>query len=69
MTLDKEQGIELLEKANNAIQADIEAAGGGFEIKMAPKAVSQREETELQAMMERLAAENEEVDGDAPEED
>jgi len=69
MTLDKELGIALLQQANENIQADITAAGGGFEIKMAPKAVSQREETELQAMMERLAAENEEVDGDAPEED
>lgn len=34
---------------------------------MAPKAVSQREESELQAMLERLALENEEIDGDAPE--
>jgi translation initiation factor 2 subunit 1 len=36
---------------------------------MAPKAVSAREETELQAMMDRLAAENEEQDGDGPDED
>lgn len=37
------------------------------QVKMAPKAVSQREESELQAMLERLALENEEIDGDAPE--
>ena len=36
---------------------------------MAPKAVSVKEETELQDMMERLALENEEVDGDAPDDD
>jgi translation initiation factor 2 subunit 1 len=36
---------------------------------MAPKAVSDKEENELQAMMDRLALENEEVDGDAPEDD
>lgn len=38
-----------------------------LQVKMAPKAVSQREESELQAMLERLALENEEIDGDAPE--
>jgi hypothetical protein len=36
---------------------------------MAPKAVSDKEENALQEMMDRLALENEEVDGDAPEED
>jgi len=40
---------------------------GALEVKMAPKAVSQKEETELQAMLERLAVEQEDVDGDAPE--
>lgn len=38
---------------------------GALEVKMAPKAVSLREESELQAMLDRLALENEEVDGDA----
>ncbi len=36
---------------------------------MAPKAVSLREESELQAMLDRLALEQEETDGDAPEDD
>jgi translation initiation factor 2 subunit 1 len=36
---------------------------------MAPKAVSIKEETELAEMMDRLAMENEEVDGDAPEDE
>lgn len=40
---------------------------GSMDVKMAPKAVTDREETELQAMLDRLALEQEEVDGDAPE--
>jgi translation initiation factor 2 subunit 1 len=40
---------------------------GSLDVKMAPKAVTQREESELQAMLDRLAMEQEEVDGDAPE--
>ena len=47
----------------------LQEKGGSIDIKMAPKAVSAREETELQAMMDRLAAENEEQDGDGPDED
>lgn len=40
---------------------------GVLDVKLAPKAVTLREESELQAMLERLALEQEEVDGDAPE--
>jgi translation initiation factor 2 subunit 1 len=40
---------------------------GSLEVKMAPKAVSVREESELQEMLDRLALENEEVDGDTPD--
>lgn len=40
---------------------------GSLDVKMAPKAVTLREESELQAMLDRLALEQEEVDGDAPE--
>jgi translation initiation factor 2 subunit 1 len=69
MTLDKDVGIDLLSKAISVIEAEILSKGGKMEVKMAPKAVSIREETELQAMMDRLAAENEEVDGDEPEDD
>ena len=42
---------------------------GSLDVKMAPKAVTMREESELQAMLDRLALEQEEVDGDAPEDD
>ena len=69
MTLDKEVGIALLQKSIDAILEKISAKGGKMDVKMAPKAVSLKEETELQAMMERLELENREVEGDEPEED
>lgn len=67
MTLDREAGIETLTRAVDKIGTTIRSKGGALEVKMAPKAVSLREETELQAMLDRLALENEEVDGDAPD--
>lgn len=68
-TLEKDVGIALLNSAIDAIRDKITGKGGKIDVKMPPKAVSLKEETELQAMMDRLALENEEVDGDAPEED
>lgn len=59
----------MLNKAIDVIREKITAKGGKMDVKMAPRAVSLREETELQAMMDRLALENEQIDGDAPEED
>jgi len=69
MTYEKEAGINLLNKAIDEIRVTISSKGGKIDVKMPPKAVSLKEETELQAMMDRLALENEEVDGDDPEED
>ncbi|KAL7467842.1 hypothetical protein ACHAXS_012115 [Conticribra weissflogii] len=69
MTLEKEAGIALLQKSIDVILEKISAKGGKMDVKMAPKAVSLKEETELQAMMERLELENREVEGDEPEED
>jgi translation initiation factor 2 subunit 1 len=68
-TLEKEVGIGLLNQAIEVIKDKVTAKGGKIDVKMAPKAVSIKEETELADMMERLAMENEEVDGDAPEDD
>lgn len=68
-TLEKEVGIGLLNESIEVIKENITAKGGKIDVKMAPKAVSVKEEAELQDMMERLALENEEVDGDAPEDD
>lgn len=69
MTLDKDLGVSTLEKSISFITDTINAKGGKIDVKMPPKAVSAREETELQAMMDRLAAENAEQDGDDPEDD
>jgi translation initiation factor 2 subunit 1 len=68
-TLDKDAGIALLNKAIDTITEVITSKGGKLDIKMAAKAVSIKEETELQAMMDRLALENVETDGDAPEDE
>jgi translation initiation factor 2 subunit 1 len=67
MTLEKEAGIALLQRAIDVILQKIGEKGGKMDVKMAPKAVSLKEETELQAMMERLEMENQEVAGDEPE--
>mmetsp|Transcript_11637 Transcript_11637/g.20977 ORF Transcript_11637/g.20977 Transcript_11637/m.20977 type:complete len:342 (+) Transcript_11637:158-1183(+) len=69
MTLEKEAGIALLQKAIDTILEIIGKKGGKMDVKMAPKAVSLKEETELKAMMERLELENREVEGDEPEEE
>uniref|UniRef100_A0A7S1YLL2 Uncharacterized protein n=1 Tax=Grammatophora oceanica TaxID=210454 RepID=A0A7S1YLL2_9STRA len=69
MTLEKEAGINLLQKTLDVIKEKITSKGGKMDVKMAPKAVSLKEENELQAMMDRLALENEEVDGDAPDDE
>jgi len=69
MTLDKDLGIETMNLAIEAISNSIKAKGGSLDVKMAPKAVTLREETELQAMLDRLALEQEEVDGDAPDDE
>merc|ERR1711937_757968 len=55
MTLEKDAGITLLNKAIDVIRNTITGKGGKMDVKMEPRAVSLREETELQAMMDRLA--------------
>lgn len=65
MTSDKDLGIEKLNEAIEVIRTVITSHGGAMDVKMAPKALSHREETELQAMLDRLALEQEEeVEGD-----
>jgi len=64
MALDKDVGIDILTKALAVVTENILSKGGKIEVKLAPKAVSARDEVELEAMMERLALENEDQDGD-----
>ncbi len=62
--LDKNTGITRLEQAILDVQNSIEGAGGRLVIKMAPKAVTESDDAELQALMEKRERENAEVSGD-----
>ncbi|EYU20054.1 hypothetical protein ABFS83_06G064200 [Erythranthe nasuta] len=63
-TLDKEQGIAILNKAIEACTEEIERHKGKLTIKEAARAVSEREDKLLAEQMAKLSRENEEVSGD-----
>jgi translation initiation factor 2 subunit 1 len=68
-TTDKQGAIERLELAIEAIQEVIKKEEGGhLHVKMKPKAVSETDDLELQALMEKVAKENAEVEGDSDSE-
>ncbi|KAI9778956.1 MAG: hypothetical protein M1839_007767 [Geoglossum umbratile] len=62
--IEKATGIATLEEAIKEIDKSIKAAGGGCMIKMAPKAVTENDDAELQALMDKRERENQEVSGD-----
>ncbi|KAL9070682.1 MAG: hypothetical protein Q9161_004736 [Pseudevernia consocians] len=62
--LEKSTGIACLERAIKEIEGNIRANGGGCVTKMAPKAVTENDDAELQALMEKRERENAEVSGD-----
>jgi translation initiation factor 2 subunit 1 len=62
--LDKGYGITLLGEAIKSIDNTIQGAGGACVVKMAPKAVTEHDDAELQALMEKRERENAEVSGD-----
>ncbi|KAF5026701.1 hypothetical protein F66182_1208 [Fusarium sp. NRRL 66182] len=62
--LDKAVGITRLEEAIVDIRKSIESAGGHLTVKMEPKAVTESDDAELQALMEKRERENAEVSGD-----
>ncbi len=62
--LDKSTGIARLEGAILEVRGNIEAAGGRLVVKMDPKAVTESDDAELQALMEKRERENAEVSGD-----
>ena len=62
--LEKNTGITILEHAIKEIDGNIKGAGGGCVVKMAPKAVTENDDAELQALMEKRERENQEVSGD-----
>jgi translation initiation factor 2 subunit 1 len=65
--LDKAHGIETLEAAIKDIEKSIVGAGGSLVVKMAPKAVTETDDAELQALMAQKEKENAEVSGDEDE--
>lgn len=63
-TTDKQGAIDLLEKAIEVIGDVIsKEEGGSLNVKMKPKAVSETDDLELAALMDRVARENKEVSG------
>lgn len=63
-TTDKQGAIDLLEKACEVIGEVIsKEVGGSLNVRMRPKAVSETDDAELQALMERVARENKEISG------
>ena len=62
--MEKHTGITILEQAIKEIERNIKGAGGGCVVKMAPKAVTENDDAELQALMEKRERENQEVSGD-----
>ena len=49
------------------IEVNIRAAGGSCVVKMAPKAVTENDDAELQALMDKRERENQEISGDEDE--
>lgn len=68
--LNKEKGIETLQKACDLITTMVKAKQGGeVNIKTAPRAVSERDDRLLGLLMETLEKQNQEIDGDEAEEE
>jgi len=65
--LDKSVGIQTLESAIKEIDENITKAGGSCVVRMAPKAVTEDDDAELKALMEKRERENQEVSGDEDE--
>ncbi|XP_010915882.1 eukaryotic translation initiation factor 2 subunit alpha homolog isoform X2 [Elaeis guineensis] len=68
-TLDKEQGISILNNAVKACTEEIDHHKGKLTVKEAPRAVSERDDKLLAEHMAKLQSASEEVDGDEGSED
>ena len=62
-------GIKLLNDAIEVMTTEIRAAKGELQVKVAARAVDERDDKALSQLMSTLDAQNQEVDGDADEED
>lgn len=61
---DKAGAIEALEHCLEVIREDVAKDQGELTVKLKPKAVSETDDLELQTLMEKVARENAEVEGD-----
>jgi len=68
-SLNKEKGVQLLTDSCAAIEKTIKQKGGDLNIKTEPRAVSERDDRLLHALMETLEKQNTEVAGDDDEAD
>lgn len=68
-SLDREEGVRLLQEVIEKIKVKIESFKGRFKIKMSPKVVTDLDEAELARQMEQMEAENEQVAGDTDSEE
>ncbi|CAF0744060.1 unnamed protein product [Brachionus calyciflorus] len=64
-SLDREEGVKLLQNVIDVIQKSIESFKGRFKVKMAPKVVTDLDEAELAKQLDQLEADNEQVAGDS----
>ena len=67
--LDKAKGIALLSRAIDVMRDEIRAKKGDLQVKAQPRAVDERDDKLLASLMTTLEAQNEEVDGDADQEE
>jgi len=68
-TMDRDEGLRLLNVALEEIKGSIKGAGGIFNIQQAAKVVTDLDEVEHQKMLEKLEQENQEVSGDDDDEE
>jgi len=68
-TLDKTQGIELLNQAIEVMQTDIRSSKGELQVKAAARAVDERDDKLLSNLMSTLEAQNQETCGDDDDEE
>lgn len=62
--LDKQKGIELLKKAIDVMTEEIKKHKGDLQVKAPPRAVDERDDKLLANLLEKMEAQNQEVDGD-----
>ncbi|KAK3813017.1 MAG: eukaryotic translation initiation factor 2 subunit alpha [Benniella sp.] len=62
--LDKQLGIDTMEKAISVLEESIKKANGNMVTKMSPKAVTEADDMELDQLLARIDKENAEVSGD-----